>query len=369
MTSPPATVLLVSVGSGIGSAVLDAIDGDPALRRRLRVVGVTSIAEAANNFRCDRCYLTPSPADAAGFDARLREIVAAEQPRVVIACRDDVLEPLARLAAQVDPARTTVLVSSAAVSAITNDKYATHLFAQRHGLPFADTAIDRDGLDRIERLHGYPMIAKPRSGHGSFAVSVARRRSEAEAALAAGETCVQPFIGAPGDLDALLPDTRRGVPLAYSLPATDMLASVVAVDRARQVIAYASWSVPLMILGEARRFEAHADPAIESATRDFTRALIPEGLFGPCVFQFRRDREGRPVCFEINGRLGGVEGARTALGFPLVRHLIMHFAFGPQPVLPPPPVAGHIVLRPLVDRAVDRALVARLTRDGVWAPG
>jgi len=367
MTDTRPSVMLVSVGSAIGAAVLACLEHEPALRAAVRVVGVAFQAEAPGNFRCDRVHLLSPATDADALRERLAALIAAERPRLVLPCRDDVLEPLAALAEAIDPAAGTILVSRPAAVAIANDKYATHLFARRHGLPFAETAVDRDGLDAIERAHGYPMIAKPRGGHGSLGVSIVRHRDEAEAALDAVGLCLQPYIGPPADLDALLPDLRRGPPLAYSLPGADLSAAMVALDRDGRVMAYQGWRAPVLVVGEPRRVEVDPDPAIEQAARRFAAALAGEGLFGPCAFQFRRDADGRPVCFEVNARFGGVEMARTLLGAPLVAHLVRHFVFGPLPPMRSAPVEGRIIQRALTDRLVERHDVAPLAAAGVWS--
>jgi len=360
-------LLLASVGTMLGGAILDALDRAPELRARLRVVGLHSEADAANNFRCDRCYLGPAPGEEAPFQARLAEIVAIERPRLVLACRDDVLMPLAQLKERVDPAQTTVLVSSPRVIAIANDKYETHRFAQAHGLPFAETAVDRAGFEAIERRFGYPMIAKPRGGHGSRGVSVVRRRAEAEAALRTPGLCLQPYINPPDDLDARLPDLSLGAPLAFSMPGVTLTSCGALIDRDGAVIAFGASYYPLMIVGENRRGEPDPDPAMEAATRRFVAALIPEGLFGPFTIEFRRDRAGNPICMEINARMGGFWGARDLLGYPMVPHAIAHFMFEPQPPLAMPTTRTGFVNRALSDQLILDVDVARLAREGRWS--
>lgn len=58
--------------------------------------------------------------------------------------------------------------NSAAVTAVTNDKWRTHVFLRRHGLPTADTVLIRTREDHCDMP--LPLVAKPLDGHGGAGV-------------------------------------------------------------------------------------------------------------------------------------------------------------------------------------------------------
>jgi len=75
------------------------------------------------------------------------------------------------------------------VTAITNDKYRTHLFLREHGLPTADTIL-------IEQQTGIPdcrlpVIAKPTDGHGGEGVCLISDRDKLEALM---NSVPRPFL-------------------------------------------------------------------------------------------------------------------------------------------------------------------------------
>jgi len=80
------SLLITSVGSGVGHNPLDGLEGR---RQGLRVIGSNSEASAAANFRCDRFYLAPPAADAAAWDAFHEALMAREAIDLAIPARDE----------------------------------------------------------------------------------------------------------------------------------------------------------------------------------------------------------------------------------------------------------------------------------------
>src|SRR5687767_2402758 len=93
-------LLITSVGSLVGKAILDVLEF-PGLSRRspVRVIGTNSVADAANNFRCDRCYLVPQSVTAE-YHARIRAILVEESPDLILCGRDQDALTLSQLKAQ-----------------------------------------------------------------------------------------------------------------------------------------------------------------------------------------------------------------------------------------------------------------------------
>ena len=172
-------LLITSVGSLVGQGILDVLECPGRSRRSVvTVVGTNSLADAPNNFRCDWCYLVPQTANAS-FPARIREILTAESPDLILCGRDEDTLALSRLKAT-DPTLPGVLpIGKPGAALIGLDKWQTWLFSRKHRLPMAETFMpgvsgDEAALEDFCREFGYPLIAKPARGFASIGVQFVR---------------------------------------------------------------------------------------------------------------------------------------------------------------------------------------------------
>src|SRR5687768_7104113 len=80
-------LLLLSGGSLVGQNILDALADR---RQAVHLIATNSVPDDAPLFSCDKVYLSPTTTgDPQGFERLVREIIATEQPDLVIPCRDD----------------------------------------------------------------------------------------------------------------------------------------------------------------------------------------------------------------------------------------------------------------------------------------
>jgi hypothetical protein len=355
-------ILITSVGSRVGLGLLESLR---PVRDRFAIIGVNSVADAPQNFMCDRAYLAPATADGVAFAERLRSIIESERPAAVLAGRDEELECLAAFAA--DPASNDVLFLTPGGDAVTicNDKYETWRFAQAHGLPFADTAVDAEGLRRIVARHGYPVIAKPRrGGHASRGVHVVRDDGETDRALNAGRFVFQAFIEPSSASIDLSRELAFGLP--WSLQMRDIRhAAEGVIDRDGGVICLSS-VVSDTAGGLSLRMEVVDDPEVEGVYRDYARALAARGHLGPLNLQGKKTAAGNFVPYEINGRFTGSVMARALQGHNQVTFALDYFLAGR---LPPPnhqavdlPVAVQVPIY----FAIDRSAASTLKIEGRW---
>lgn len=356
-------ILVSSIGSRVSQAIVDALG-----RRRpeLTVIGTNSDSTAASNFWADVTYLVPVSAKAEAFRLRMHEILLTERPDLVIAGRDGDLETLAQLKAEPDLAGICFLTPPPAVVAIVRDKHRTFEFAHAHGLPFAESAVDIEGADRLIAAKGLPLIAKPRGGHSAIGVSVVTTRDQALAALAAGGVMLQEFLNPPDDLAAGWPDLRRGMPLYYSVPWHTYLSPTAILDESGGMLSCNTVRITKEG-GVTASAEPVDDPAIERFMAAYVAPFAELGLVGPLNVQCCEVAKGSFVPFELNARFTGTSAARACLGFNEVLLAIDYFLEGKRPS----PAAAQdpaFVVRMLVDRLVRRADVQRLASQGSWRP-
>lgn len=88
-------LLLISGGSLVGHNILDALADR---RHEVHLIATNSRAEALSLYDFDTVYLTPTTlGDPMAFETRIMDVIAQEQPDLVIPCRDDDILFLAEL--------------------------------------------------------------------------------------------------------------------------------------------------------------------------------------------------------------------------------------------------------------------------------
>jgi carbamoylphosphate synthase large subunit len=322
----PAKVLVLSVGSGVGYGIVAALR---LSSRPFVIVGLNSVAPAAGLFECDIAYLTPPTSEPDRFTERLHEIVRAERPTMVIPGRDADLTPLAAARPVLESLGAFALTGSVEAAAICTDKGRQAETLRDAGIRFARTAIDAAAAWRLAAHVGFPLIAKPRAGHGSIGIRLIHDDRDLHAALA------QP--NPPMIQEYLEPDEwhRDGDTLPRRLEPDGSL---------RQE---AEYSIQLLLGREGRllgtfasrnRLERGApmlvevvdDEALERLAADVAHALGCRGLVGPCNVQARRVG-GRYVVFEVNARFTGLTPIRARMGFNEVEAAFRYFVDGALP--------------------------------------
>lgn len=356
-------ILIASVGSLVGQNILDALEGR---REGVRVVGVNSLAAAASNFRCDVCYMAPVAADKEQYRARLLEIMEREQPDLALAARDDDVLALAAIREKVPRHAARVVCGGLEAARIIGDKFLTYEFARKHGLSFADTACGKESAVDLARRHGYPLVAKPRRGHGSRGVLLIRNGRQLARAATLADYVFQECIDPPSDLDALIPDQGFGVPLFYSLQLWQFSLQAVIAPSGEVVNTFCLVN-DVLLAGRTEQNSRADDPVLADAIERYARAISDEGWAGPLFIQGRKTSDGRFVAFEMNGRLGGSVSSLLYWGFDQLGLIAHHFA--PGGCLPPSPIPagmGVTLYKSLSDFPVRHQDVALLEECGVW---
>lgn len=353
-------ILITSAGSLVGDAILRCLAG---VRGRLTIVGVNSVA-AAVAFGCDRLHRVPPTADGPAYAAALHRILARERPALVLPGRDADVPALAALAASGAFPGTAFPVPPPSLAPVFFDKSRTHRFARDHGLPFAPTAEDPADAAALARRHGYPLLAKPRSGAGSRDVFLLH--DAAELARAAGDPrmMVQAFLG-KAILDAPVAAFRRlsalGMPWRWAFEDEEATAELtVAPDGAVSTLCLDCGTTAPPLRTAVRLL---ADPAVAAAGLAWARALAAHGHRGVVNVQGKRLPDGRFVPYEVGARFGGTSVARAMLGRNQVLHLVAEHLGWPAPVFADRP--GRVGLesrRTMVPAAWRR----RFEEDGEW---
>lgn len=278
-------VLVTGAGALLGQGVMRAIRTSG---RPIDIIAVDPSPLAAGLYWTDRAHLVPM-ADSPEYIPRLREIISAERPRVILVGTDVELPKLARhrheLEADFD---LDVLVSSPDVIGIANDKYRTFEFLRGNGFAHLDTVLAEDAQTLVERV-GFPLIVKPRVGSRSVGVSRVNDGEELEYALRKTTDAVVQEVAGPDD--------------------REYTAGTVCLDGVCKACI-----VMRRDLRDGNTFRAWVENS-----EDLARQVMALGdalnSHGPANFQFRVDDENRARVFEINARFSGTTPLRAKAGF------------------------------------------------------
>ena len=324
-------LLVTSVGSGVGHAILAALRRSEA---PWYVVGVNSEAFNAGVFGCDSAWMAPPTAQREAFEERLLEVVEAERPALIVPGRDDDLPILAAMRERLAELGAFALVGSSEAVDICNDKYRTAKVFRAAGLPFTETAASREEIEALLDACGFPLLAKPRRGYASRGVRVLFDRNGIEAVLACGaEMVVQEYLVPRSWNKARAEITPTDVERDGMLRQDEELSAEVFLGRDGKALGVIVWCAD-KIHGEAPAVEVLDDPLLEAVAeavaRDGAELLGRHGLIGPCNIDAKRLADGSWGFFEVNARFNGPTGMRAALGFNEVEAAWRHFIEGEE---------------------------------------
>lgn len=361
---PAPTISITSVGSLVGSAILDSLEHR---RSGLRIIGYNSLADSPNNFRVDEAHLLPPAAEKDAYKRALVARLEQDRPDIVLSGRDEDIGILAELKAAGGVDQVTIVAPSLTVIDILNDKYATYNFANENGLPFARSAIDRAGAERIARDTGFPIMCKVRKGgHASRGVYICRDMDDLDRADRSGnEFLFQEFLARPERIEEKLPNLDFGIPWFFAYAEETQYSVQVLMNENGKPLSTFS-AVSHFENGRSLRVETVDDPRLEETGLAYAEALARKGFFGPLSIQVKKLPDGSYAGIELNGRFVGGTYARALLGYREVEFLVDYLLSGTLPPAGPFSDAGTYVVRPPTSILMDRGTVESLQRTGSW---
>jgi hypothetical protein len=346
------TFLLTSVGSFVGKNILDSLDGR---RDNIRIIGSNSIADAANNFRCDEVYLAPPAQETAVYKQRLLDIIEITQPDLILAGRDDDVGILAELGEDHPEIANRLPQGNVEIARIFDDKWLSYRFAKQAGIPFVDTARGvRDELAALVQKHGFPLIAKPARGNGSKGVLVLFGEDQLWRAAELADMVFQPFINPAEGLSDIPVNFACGMPLFYVPPVRGQIALQAIIDRSGRIQG-AICTEHLMVAGRNERIIRLDDAKLTATAHAIAASFAEAGWRGCLNIQGRLTETGDFMAFEFNGRMTGGTSARLLLGLDEFGLLVRHFVG--DGLLPPSPLLGA------GDREIHEALACYVVKN------
>lgn len=362
---PPLTLLLLSGGGHTGLNVVASL---ASRRNSVRLVTTSDIPDEPSLFAFDAAYLAPRlAADSAGFERRLLEILDREAPDLVIPCRDEDVEWLAGFAERHGQWAGKLLCGNRETAEIVNDKWLSHEFCMRHGLPFVaslPTGLERDPATFVQNA-GLPLIAKPRRGSDSKGILLLTTQVQVDRAMSRAGCVLQSYLGDPAEVtDYLQQVNDLGVPIFHSFLGR---------KRSIQVMIGPNGEIENIFctLNEmtgriSRSVSVDPNPESRRIGERCAAAFAQAGLRGPLNIQCQPTESGRLLIHEFNARFTGATASRWHLGVDEVGTAVRLFTgrgLEAGRPLDDPPLA---VFESLTPRAANPREVGALAMHGEW---
>ena len=306
MTEKSLSILVLACGGNVSHGILKALSLSTIT---CRVVGADIAPMKSGLYTVDRAYISPW-AHEPGFMPWLLETCTTEEIDVILCGAEPVIRVLAEYQNEIrEQTGATCIVSDLESLMIGDDKLDCCRWLEAQGFvgPAYAPLDDQRSLGRLVEAHGYPLVAKPRTGGSATGHYLLQNETDLAYVAQKRDYVVQQYIGSP----------EEEYTVGCFCDRSGQLAGSIAFRRGLQD-------------GASVHVEAGAYPEVrEEAERIVTR-LKPRG---PCNVQLRM-HEGRPMCFEINVRFSGTTPVRARFGFNEVEVAIRHFVMGEEISLP-----------------------------------
>jgi carbamoyl-phosphate synthase large subunit len=178
-------VLVTASGSVVGQGIMKCLKLANAKSEgpNYRIVATDASPLAAGLYRGDAGVIVPAASDPEYVNQMVAVCRKSDVSAVFVGSDEEHL-PLARAKKRIEEeAGVKVIVNPLEVLERCTDKWATYIFLRENGLPSARSAVP-DGDVMFQDAVGFPMVVKPREGHGSLDIHIANNGTEVSLAKA-----------------------------------------------------------------------------------------------------------------------------------------------------------------------------------------
>ena len=293
-------VLVLGVGGNVSLGILKAL---AVSSLDYRVVGACISKDSLGLYLCDTAYISPYAEDKTFFEW-LINICRQEKIDIVITGVEEIIDRIATDAESFRSKTSSVFVFGGMEQLeIGRDKLKTCEWLKKNGCAFPLFAASEDhyGIDRLVSYCGFPLIAKPRIGKGSQAVRIINGLSELNAIHSADNYVIEQYIG----------NEDSEYTIACYCDKAGRFVELIIMKRS-------------LYSGMTIKAEVVKNETVRKAAVKICEALHP---VGPLNIQMRLNKEGKPICFELNVRFSGTTPMRARFGFNDVEALIREHIF------------------------------------------
>jgi carbamoyl-phosphate synthase large subunit len=197
-----ANVLVTAAGSVVAEGIMKCLrlaSSESDAPVRYRIIATDASPLAAGLYRGDRGLLVPV-ATAPEYVDSLITVARKEGVKAIFVGSDEELGPVTESRQRIEEETgAAVIVNPPEVLSAARDKWETFVALRKLGLPHANSALP-EGIDSFMRENSFPLVVKPREGHGSIGFHVVMDREGAQNAISSIERLgwhpvIQEFLG------------------------------------------------------------------------------------------------------------------------------------------------------------------------------
>ena len=294
-------VLVLGVGGNVSQGILKALRASDL---DLRVIGACISPMSSGLYMCDEAYISPYANDE-HFIGWLTDLCNKKGIDIVLT---GVEENIRAIAKNIDVFRAStraIFISSSYEQLLVGqDKLATCRWLKENGCnyPAFCELSDVEGTYKLSEKCGFPLIAKPISGKSAQGLFVIHDEEE-----------LKKHAGTDGYvLEECLGTDKDEYTVGCYCNKEGRLMDVIIMHRDLRH-------------GTTMHAKVVENAEIRAEAEKICRAYRPGG---PMNIQMRIDKNGRPVCFEMNVRFSGTTAMRANFGFRDVEAMIREYVLG-----------------------------------------
>ena len=182
-----ATVLVTAAGGIVSQGIMKSLKLSNMKKDHpitYEIVTTDISAQAAGLYRCDVGILVPPPSSSDYVESIIK-ICTEKNVQAIFVGSDEELLPIAQVKEKIEKETgTTVLINPMDVISVGTDKWKTFEFLKKNNLPCAESSLPENQEEFIEKF-GFPLVVKPREGHGSLHFYIVNDMGEIKQAISA----------------------------------------------------------------------------------------------------------------------------------------------------------------------------------------
>jgi carbamoyl-phosphate synthase large subunit len=289
-----ASVIVTAAGSVVGQGIIKCLKLANANGGKVeyKITATDASPLAAGLYRGDAGLLVPLASEKSYVDAMVSAANKVKADAIFIGSDEELL-PLAEAKERIErESDARVIVNRKPVLEVCMDKWKTYVFLKENDLPRAESAVP-ETKDSFYSTATFPIVVKPRRGHGSKDLHIVHDRDEAELAIGVierngSQALLQEYLGDDGM------EFTTGVTTNFE--GTAVMSSI-AMRRT---------------LKGGQTYKAFIDQ-FDDVRESAEEVAIELGSMGPVNIQSRL-LAGVPKIFEINPRLSASSPMRAVAG-------------------------------------------------------
>lgn len=293
-------VLVLGAGGNVSQGIIKALRRS---RLPLRIIGACIGEYSKGLYMCDEGYVCPYAADEA-FVPWVIDFCNTQKIDIIFTGVEENIIQLAKNRDSINKGTKAYFISSSYEQLlIGQDKYLTCRFLEDSGCNFpkyqlwSSIELTKEFAEEV----GYPIIAKPRNGKSSRGIIMLNSARDIEVYEKLNGYVLEECIG----------DSDSEYTIGCYVDKNGTLQKMLPMKR-KLFNGTTSWAKTI-----------ENQQIVDECTK-ICNAFRPQG---PLNIQLRLNKEGKPVCFELNVRFSGTTAVRSHFGFQDVKAMIKEYIY------------------------------------------